>query len=274
MSIQELIAEAGERLTPTDRRVAAAILDEPTLLAFGTVSDLASRVETSRPSIVRFATRLGFDGYTELQQWARHQVSEQLSSPSQRIRRAGSERTQMRTGIESAFAFALEQLDDARLDDLASPLAHARRVWIVSGETSLAGAHALHSGLTMARPDVHLVREQSTGRDLASAGPDDAAVAIDFERYRTQSVHAARMLADLGVTVVAVTDGPLSPLVPIASRWCELRVPAVGPFDSSLPAVLAAELLVERVVTMRQDDALARIDRLEELWMRSGTFLD
>ena len=40
--------------------IAEAVLAEPTLLAFGTVSDLADRVGTSRPTIVRFANKLGF----------------------------------------------------------------------------------------------------------------------------------------------------------------------------------------------------------------------
>ena len=272
MSIQELIASASDRLTPTDRRIAAEILDEPTLLAFGTVSDLATRVHTSRPSIVRFATRLGFEGYTHLQNWARDQVSAQLSSPSQRIRQG--EVPPVRSAIEGAVAHAFDGLDDARLDALATPVARAPRVWILSGETSLAGAHALHSGLSMARPDVRLLQQHATGRELASAEAGDTAVIIDFERYRTYVADTARTLADLGVTLVALTDGPLSPLAAITPLWCELRVPAVGPFDSSVPAVLAAELLVARVVAMREDEARERIDRLEALWRRSGTYVE
>ena len=62
-STLDLIAAASNTLTPTDRRIAEAVLGEPTLLAFGTVTDLATRVGTSRPSIVRFATKLGFEGY-------------------------------------------------------------------------------------------------------------------------------------------------------------------------------------------------------------------
>ena len=92
MSIQDLIANVGERLTPTERRIAEAVLRDPTLLAFGTVSDLAARVETSRPSIVRFASKLGFEGYTDLQRWARERVAQRLATPGQRIRRAPGER--------------------------------------------------------------------------------------------------------------------------------------------------------------------------------------
>jgi DNA-binding MurR/RpiR family transcriptional regulator len=59
----ELIAAAGDDLTPTERRVAEAVIDDPSLLAFGTVADLARQVGTSRPSVVRFAVKLGFAGY-------------------------------------------------------------------------------------------------------------------------------------------------------------------------------------------------------------------
>jgi DNA-binding MurR/RpiR family transcriptional regulator len=273
MSIQELIAPVSELLTPTERRIAEAVLEHPTLLAFGTVSDLANRVDTSRPSIVRFATKLGFDGYTDLQNWIRKELSRQLSSPSQRIRQQGGSAIPARASIEEALHQTFDSLDEQRLDLLATPIARARRVWILSGETSMAGAIVLHSGLSMIRSDVHRVDEQSTGRDLSSAERGDTAVVFDFARYRRNSVTAARALAELGVDIVAITDSPLSPLAALTKTWCELKVPAVGPFDSSLPAVLTAELLVSRVVHQLGDQAREQIDRLEEFWQATGVFL-
>ena len=47
-------------------------------------------------------------------------------------------------------------------------------MWILSGETSMAGAHVLRSGLAMIRPRVTLVDEHDTGRDLSCAQRDDA----------------------------------------------------------------------------------------------------
>ncbi|MFG0305569.1 MAG: MurR/RpiR family transcriptional regulator [Phycisphaerales bacterium JB040] len=276
-SIRERIASVSERLTPTERRIAREVLEDPTLLAFGTVSDLATRVGTSRPSIVRFATKLGFGGYSDLQGWAREGVSRKLSSPSARIRRPRDAAAGVGGGvgleIESAIHKALETLDQARLHQLASPLVRAPSIWILSGETSRAGAHVLHSGLAMVRPGVHLVEEHDLGRDLSNAGEGDAAVVFDFARYRKSSTVAARALAELGVRLVAITDGPLSPLASLTDLWCELTVPAVGPFDSSLPAVTAAELLVLEVVAQLGDEARDRIDRLEQLWSATDTFL-
>ncbi len=274
MSIQDLIANVGDRLTPTERRIAEAVLDDPTLLAFGTVSDLASRVDTSRPSIVRFATKLGFDGYTDLQRWVRDGVAEQLTTPGHRIRHARDQSDQVRLDIEQALHRTLGQVDPDRLRRLAAPLLEARRVWVLSGETSRAGAIVLHSGLSMVRDQVRLVEEHDLGRDLSNAAKGDAAVVFDFARYRRNTVLAARSLVDVGVDLVAITDGPLSPLASMTDTWCELPIPAVGPFDSSLPSVVVAELLVLDVVRQLGPRARPRIDRLERLWSETRTFWD
>lgn len=274
MSIQNLIASANEHLTPVDRRIAEVAIENPTLLAFGTVSTLADRVGTSRPSIVRFAKKLGFAGYNDLRNQARDEISNRLSRPSHRIRHRHGSAAPTRRAIENAIHETFEALDERRLEALAAPIVNAPTVWILSGETSMAGAHALHSGLAMIRPSVHLVEEHSTGQLLSSAAPGDTAVVFDFARYRRNPIAAARTLAGLGVTIVAITDGPLSPLASLTKIRCELKIPAVGPFDSSVPAVTAAELLVAKVVSQLGDKARERIDQLEAFWQATGTFLD
>ena len=235
-SLSQLIAAAGDRLTPTERRIAEAVVAEPTLLAFGTVSDLAEAVGTSRPSIVRFATKLGFEGYPRLQDHVRRDLSTQLERPSDRIRRGPGGHT-ARQAIEQSMDSVFAAVDRERLSELATHLTKAGRVLVLSGETSRAGAHSLVSGLSMVRPGVRLLEERNLGRDLADAHPDDLLVVIDFPRYRNAVVRAARVFADAQGNVLAITDGPLSPLAQVTELWVAVDVPAIGPFDSSLPAV-------------------------------------
>lgn len=269
----DLVAAVSGELTPTERRIAEAVLAEPTLLAFGTVSDLAGRVGTSRPSIVRFATKLGFEGYTQLQQHVRSDLSHRLSRPSERIRSDGEKAVPASVAINDAIASVFDALEGDRLAEIVEPLVRADRVWILSGETSQAGAHALHSGLSMVRPGVQLLEEHSMGAALSDAGPRDTAVVIDFIRYRRQVTTAARVFAAAGVTVVAITDSPLSPLVELANTWCQIQVPAIGPFDSSVPVVATCELLVAQVAKELHDDATNRIDRIEAICEETETFL-
>jgi DNA-binding MurR/RpiR family transcriptional regulator len=273
VSTLDLIAAVSGNLTPTQRRIADAALAEPTLLAFGTVSDLADRVGTSRPSIVRFATKLGFKGYTDLQQQIRKDLSHRLSRPSERIRSSGSKAISAKAAINDAISSVFDAVEGNRITELVTPIVQARKVWVLSGETSQAGAHALQSGLSMVRPGVHWLEEHSFGTKLSDAAPGDTAVVIDFLRYRRQVTLAARVLAEAGVTIVAITDSPLSPLVELADTWSQITVPAIGPFDSSVPIVVLCELLVARVATDLQDVATDRIDRIEALWDQTETFV-
>ncbi|MCP3997563.1 MAG: MurR/RpiR family transcriptional regulator [bacterium] len=270
-SLSQLIATAGDRLTPTERRIAEAVLAEPTLLAFGTVSDLAAAVGTSRPSIVRFATKLGFDGYPWLQGHVRRDLASQLSKPSVRIRRSPAGHT-VRDAIEESIHSVFSATEGGRLADLATHLSDAAQVLVLSGETSRAGAHALVSGLSMLRPGVRLLEDRNLGRDLADTHSDDLLVVIDFPRYRSAVVRAARLFAETGGKILAITDGPLSPLAQVTDLRCAVEVPAIGPFDSSLPAVALAELLVMEVAAQQKAGATERIDRTEEMWAATETF--
>jgi DNA-binding MurR/RpiR family transcriptional regulator len=272
-STLDLVAAASNTLTPTERRIAEAVLAEPTLLAFGTVSDLAGHVGTSRPSVVRFATKLGFEGYTGLQQHVRSDLSDHLSRPSERIRSSGDVTTSARVAIENSIATVFDALEGEQLTDMVEAVVQADKVWVLSGETSQAGAHALISGLSMVRPGIRALEEHSYGTDLSDAGTGDVAIVFDFKRYRRQVAIATRALADAGVRVVAVTDSPFSPLVELADTWIQIDVPPVGPFDSSVPVVAMCELLVAEVAKALYEDATDRIDRIETLWEKTEAFV-
>ena len=273
ISTGDLIAEVQMRLTPTDKKIAEAVIADETLLAFGTVSDLAGRVGTSRPSIVRFSHRLGFDGYTDLQRYVRSGLAQRLARPSVRIRHDDAKLAAARSGLEDAIASVFEATSHGQMAKLVRPIVEAETVWIVSGETSRAGAYAFYSGISIVRPRVQFVQDHTMATDVSSAGPNDAAVVFDFSRYRTQAVEIARALSDLDVAIVAITDSPLSPLVSLTDTWCEIRVPGVGPIDSSVPTVALAELLVAQAAIDLQSEATDRIDRIEDVWESSGTFL-
>ena len=272
-NISEAIAEASSRLTQTERRIAEAVVAEPTLLAFGTVSNLADHVGTSRASIVRFAAKLGFAGYPELQDIARLGLSQRLSRPSDRVRGDHATSEGDLGTLTASLAPLQTVVESGLLSTLAPRIASAEAVWIVSGETSKASAHALRSGLGIIRTGVHLLEEHSLGRELAGAGPADIALISDFARYRRTSLIAAQALKAHSVPIVAITDGPLSPLAALADTLIELSIPAVGPFDSSIPSLALAELVIAEVARVDRAAVQERIDRTEELWAVTDTFL-
>ena len=82
----DLIAEAATRFTPSERRVAEAVMQDPKVVAFGTVAQLAELSGSSGPTVLRFAAKLGFDGFVELQASVQEEIADQLRPATQRIR--------------------------------------------------------------------------------------------------------------------------------------------------------------------------------------------
>ncbi len=276
-SLDRLVADIGTELTSTERRLAELVLADPTRVAFDTVAELAERADTSGPSVMRFATRLGFDGYSAMQRFVRDDLAARLTRPTDRIRSdepADSHEAARRnahTSIDEAF-------DRATPDEIASMadvIAHAcGRVWIVASEASSPVAQLLTSNLRLVRPGVVQVTGSAAAiaGAIVDAGPDDAVIAVDVERYERSVSDTARLLVERGAVMVAITDGPLSPLAAAATHWCGVRVPSIGPFDSAVPIVAMAELVIAEVAARRRDAATERLDSAEHAWSTLDAF--
>ena len=281
----EIVAAASDDLTPSERRLALLITDDPTALAFATVADTAARVDVSGPTVVRFATKLGFDGYGGLQDHARRSLEAQLRRPTDRLRRdtpqddAMSDHSwdQRRAAAVGSVEAVFQSVTPEKIRALATPIATADGgVWIVSSDVSSPVASLLAAELSLLRPRVRRLRGSGAAlaAELIDAAPGDVVVAIDTPRYENRVVDTVQFLSDEGVVVVAITDGPLSPLAALADTWCQVGVRATGPFDSALPTLTLIELVVADVAVQLRGPAASRLDRAETLWSLNGVFVD
>ena len=57
---------------------------------------------------------------------------------------------------------------------------------------------------------------------LALAGPQDAAFAISFSPYASETVAQARAMAERGAAVISLTDSAFSPLADCSKIWFEV----------------------------------------------------
>src|SRR5690606_32849870 len=85
-SVEELVEQQRNHLPPAERRVAEVVLRTPEAVAFGTVARVAELAGTSGASVVRFATRLGFPGFSSLQAAVQRAIGQQLRPAVGRIR--------------------------------------------------------------------------------------------------------------------------------------------------------------------------------------------
>ena len=277
VEVEERIGKAGASLTPAERRVAEVVLAQPQLVAFGTVADLAEAASSGAATVVRLASKLGFDGFTGLQASVQHALANQLRPAAERIREPAAtdvigrhQQLEMENVVTTLGALSAEAMADV-VDHLADVSA---RVLVLSGDASLGVARQLVGDLCSLRDGVTVVdgNDVAVRRAVALARQGDVLMVLDLCRYDRWVIDAAKAARQNGVWIVAVTDSLLSPLASLAERTLTVAAAGGGPFDSHVGTLALANVLVAGVADRLRVHAADRLDRTEAAW-RAGSSL-
>jgi DNA-binding MurR/RpiR family transcriptional regulator len=273
------ISESRDELSPAERRVAEVVLREPEAAAFGTVATLATRAGTSGASVVRLATRLGFDGFSDLRAAVQASIGRQLRPAAERIRqRPAGDPVAQAAAIEVAnVRSTLEAVDRDTFDTAVRLLADERRqVAVLAGDAEHGIGVMLTSALATLRPGVVQVSgsDVRAARELSALRARDVLVVIDLRRYERWVVAATASAAAMGAAIVAISDGPLSPLSAHAEVAFTVAADSAGPFDSHVGTLAVANALVAGVAGRRRATATRRLDRIEAAWRDADALVD
>lgn len=279
MEVGDRIGRASASLTNAERRVAEVVLEHPQLVAFGTVADLAEKANSGAATVVRLATKLGFEGFSALQASVQQDLANQLRPAAERIRDPAvhdslNRHLQLEVGnVQST----LGQLDQLAVADVVDHLADAsRRIAVLSGDASRGVAVQFVGDLDALRADVTLIdgNDVAVRRKVALMERGDVLVTIDLRRYDRWLVDAARVAADSGVWMVSIVDSMLSPVAACAQRTLVVTAAGAGPFDSHVGTLALMNVLVAAVAVRLRGMATERLDRTEAAWRASNALTE
>lgn len=244
-------------------------------LAVMTSSDLCGRTATSRSTIDRLSRRLGYPGLKEmrkalLQEVHDHRDETGLASGARPV--PDSPAFIARQVIDSmtrrAAAFADYLARTPVLDEFVAALRMARAIQLFGAGESAVAAGALHLRLVRLGIPIAFAEEGHTQVTLAALmQPGDLAVAFSHSGRTRATVWAARVAAERGVTVAAITGSVDSPLARLAS--IRLSVPSEkGLFgsDEVMSRIVAGSLseILFHCLARLDPERLATVIRIDE----------
>jgi DNA-binding MurR/RpiR family transcriptional regulator len=280
MTVAERIREGLGRCSPAERRVGRLLLSDYPAAGLDTVARLAERAETSGPTVLRFLSRLGFDGFGDLQEALRGEIAERTASPLSLLTAEPAASAddsllgRAHSVLPAATAHTLETLPRDEVETAVRLLADRRyRISADGGRFTRLLAEYLVLHLIQVRGDSRLLPSQPLSRTdvLLDIGRRDVLVLFDFRRYEPDSRALAEECAEAGAKIILVTDRWLSPISGIADVVLPVQVDAVAAaYDSLVPALAVVEVLVAGVLAASGDDAERRMSRFEEASRRHG----
>ena len=208
-----------QRLPENQQKVANYILQQPNELAFVTSDTLARRLKISKPTIVRFARSLGYEGFTDLQQECIGALHADLSDMPQllgELKRQTDNEALARV-VEAELENINETLnhfDRSVFNDVVTLLLHADHVFTMGIGISSLLSQILAYELNQVAIHAHPIAAGPMRfvEMLAFARKGDVVVGFSFPPYSRETIDAAAFAKKRGAKVIAFTDTRTSPI--------------------------------------------------------------
>jgi DNA-binding MurR/RpiR family transcriptional regulator len=282
VDVLNAVRKKYDELTNSQKLIAEALVEDPEFVAFATVDKLAERLSVAPSTVVRFAYRLGLNGYPDLQERVRQIVRGQMRGSGG----GSSAESDLVAHLESSGAGAslmhdvdnlrqtINGLDAGRLTDAISTLASARDVFVVGGYAS--GAVAAYAALALERiRGRSFLIEALGGRQMPAvfdAGPSDAVLAIGFAPYSADTIKVLDLARDRKVRSVGLTDTPISPVGQRVDVVLPARVSGLGTQNSLVAPISVVNALLNGVMAALPE-SVERYERLTRAMGDWGLFV-
>lgn len=252
-AIRKKLESHYSALTGQQKRAADYVLENQRTAFSMSVQELARAADVSEATLVRFARRLGFEGYLELRAAL---VDEAKKSLLPEDRFAFEERSGEPSGTVAKVAQreveninrTIEQIEPKQLRKFVDALRRAEIVATVGvGVSGLLARVAAYSFFQAGVRSEVLVRDLVTLVEQVDRLPKQSVVlAFAFPPYSKDTALSLARAKERRLPVLVITDGPQSPVVPYATARLYARTDNVLYTNSiSGPVVLINALATE-----------------------------
>jgi DNA-binding MurR/RpiR family transcriptional regulator len=260
-------------LTRSEKRVAQTLLANYPLQGLETAAQFAQQAGVSTPSVLRFASRIGFASYADFQRRLKEEVEARLTSPLAKTGSAPSRLPVQPFGeaVAENIVETFRHLPSGDLEAVAELLADPRRpLHLLGGRFTDPLARYMTAHLRILRPNVsHIEGQRDNWHDqLIDMGARDVLFLIDIRRYQADLTDFAVAAAKRRVTTILLTDQWLSPAARVAKYTLPARVTVPSAWDSTAALLAVIESLIADAMAHRWTESRKRMTLVEGL--RSG----
>ncbi|MDR2301879.1 MAG: MurR/RpiR family transcriptional regulator [Deltaproteobacteria bacterium] len=221
LPIIELLKEAYPNLSSKQGRLAAYLINHHKDAAFLNASALARVSGVSSATVTRLVYQLGFKGYFEFREALQVHARDVLSLPKFVPKSEDGFFLQDVALMEKQIIDEmLESIKPKQFNQVVQTLHKSKTVSVIGTHyNSMPAIYAAYY-LQFIRPSVHLFTsaEMDLFTHLQSIGASDLALVISTARYPKDTQKIAAQFKDKGANIIAITDSPISPIIPFASQ--------------------------------------------------------
>jgi DNA-binding MurR/RpiR family transcriptional regulator len=257
------ISQRAEDFPRRLKQIATYALESPDEIAFGTVASIALNAGVQPSALVRFAQALGYQGFSDFQTIFQSRLRGQVVNYQDRITKlkqlggpqtgAGSVLSGFTEASHKSLNNLQERIDLAALIEVVTTLAAAETIYLIGLRRSYPVATYLAYAFGQLKIKNRLVEATAgmASETVSFITKQDCVLAISFTPYATETIELVKAASKTGAKIVALTDGPFSPLASLASPWIEVHEANFEDFRSLTGTLTLAQTIAVAVANQR-----------------------
>jgi len=274
------ISEMMPEFSKGQKLIAKYILEHYEKAAYMTALKLGNTVNVSESTVVRFANKLDFEGYPQLQRSLQSHIKNRLTS----IQRMDVTRSRIGTlnPVEGVLNQDIDKIrrtmDSVRheaFDKAVDIICSAKNIYIQGAMSSGILANFMHYYLRLIFDNVSHIGAVGTNelyQQMVHIGKGDVLIALSFPRYATSTIEACKFAYDSGAHIIAITDSESSPLVQYADCPLYAYSDMVSFVDSIVAPMSLINALIVAVSDRNRESVELNFNKLERLWERNEVY--
>lgn len=263
-SLYEKIKQDYASFSKSFKKIAAYLYNDPSVFAMNSAKQAGKRIGVSETTIIRFAHKLGYEGYSALQQEYQNRIFQKNSSLDNYQTLKSSSNPVQKSIKDIMFQdintiqMIIDQISDNDLELTVAKLINSKNTIVtgVQSSYSLASWFAFALGLATGN-----ARQFLPGRDnlrvLNELGENNVLVAFSFHRYGNETIRMARSAKEHGATVISFTDNAFAPISEFSDITLAIHTENLSTLDI-VPAVFSLMNSIISTITIRNPESFEK----------------
>ncbi len=275
----EKVVKVYPNLSPKKRRVADLIIKDYKKVFLMTAREIAEECRVSEPTIIRFATDLGFSGYVEFVQYMKGLLHieltavERLHKASQQSNDAGTLNKYCQNAIENHDNLR-NSISEDDLNTIAKAIHKSETVYIVGYRASTTLAYYFGYLLKKIRDNVIIDTYLSweTKDSIVRNNKNSLMFVMGFPRYPRKTIELMELAHQYKVKIIGLSDTLKSPIITLSDQYIIIDLESVSFIDPLAHIMTYLAALIHEITFLDNKKAVKYLSKFDNGMQASGEF--
>lgn len=272
--MENIIKRKLPSMSKGQKKISDFVLTNYEKAAFMTAAELGKSVGVSESTVVRYATLLGYKGYSEFQKDVEKMVQKKLDTihrfelNDNNMSRQDILNSVMKSDIDK-IRLSLEMIDIKIFDEAVDNILSADTIYIIGIRSCAPLASFMGFYLNLMFDKVNIITTNSSSEifeQMIRISEKDVIIGISFPRYSMRTLKAMEFANNRNTKVITITDSANSPMNLYSSCNLFARSELTTVMDSLTAPMSVINALIVALSMKRKEKVINTLDTLEQIW--------